>query len=66
LPGAGPPPDLDLLRRIYLSALVTPDHLRMNRIAQDRRARAATALPLMDRGRRRYLADRLGRMTTTK
>ena len=50
----------------YLRALLTADHLRLNRFGDDRAARVSTALALMDRGRLPYLRDSLRRRMTKK
>ena len=59
-------PPLGPAVRAYLRALITPDHLRMNRILRDGRARTAATLALLDEGRLRYLADYAWRRTTTR
>jgi len=43
--------------RAYLRALITPDHLRMNRLRHDGRARSAALLALLDRSRSTFLSD---------
>ncbi len=50
----------------YLEALVSADHLRMNRFDDDRRARISSAVALLDRGRAAYLFDSLLRRITKK
>ena len=50
----------------YLEALVSADHLRMNRFDDDRQARASSAVALLDRGRVSYLLDTLSRRIKKK